>query len=343
MILKKPILFVAVLIGFWLGTKYLLPIALPFLLGAAVAVAAEPVVRPVSRRLPRAAAAGLGVSLTLLGTAAILWLAGAVAVKELTRLMQVVPKLGNTAQQGITLLRTWAEDVSRQAPAGIRPALEKTVSTVFDDGTVLVQQATQRIPQVITATLGYVGNGLISVGTGVIAAFLISSRLPKIKKAVTKRLPASWYETWLPALKRVKHALGGWLKAQCKLSGITWVIVTVGFVVLKIPYAPAWALLVAVVDAVPILGTGTVLAPWALISLLQGNHLQTIGLLCTYGAALMMRTVLEPKLVGRHLGLDSLATLICLYAGYRVWGILGMLLTPILAAAAKSVITPEPA
>ncbi len=341
--LKKTIFFIAALVILWLGTKYVLPVALPFLLGAAVAVAAEPVVRPVSRWLPRAAAAGIGVTATLVGVAAILWLVGAIAVKEVGNLVQVMPELGNTAQQGIALLRGWAEDLSRQAPESLQPALKNTVSNVFDDGTVLVRQVTQRIPALITTTLSYVGNGIISVGTGVISAFLISSRLPKLKEAAKKRLPPSWYEKWLPALRRIKRALGGWLKAQLKLSGITWIIVTVGFAVLRIRYAPAWALLVAAVDAVPILGTGTVLVPWALVSLLQGDGLQAIGLLCTYGAAAMTRTVLEPKLVGRQLGLDPLVTLICLYVGYRLWGIFGMLLTPILAAAAKSVITPEPA
>ena len=98
----------------------------------------------------------------------------------------------------------------------------------------------------------------------------------------------------------------------------------------------------AVVDAIPILGTGTVLVPWALVSLLQKESLKAIGLLCTYGAAAITRTVLEPKLVGRHLGLDPLTTLIALYAGYRFWGVLGLLLTPILASAAKSLLnTPK--
>ena len=89
----------------------------------------------------------------------------------------------------------------------------------------------------------------------------------------------------------------------------------------------------ALVDAIPILGTGTVLLPWALVSLLQHQHLRSVGLLLTYAAAFLTRTILEPRLVGRHLGLDPLVTLIFLYLGYRFWGILGMLLAPMLAAA----------
>ena len=122
---------------------------------------------------------------------------------------------------------------------------------------------------------------------------------------------------------------------------VTWGIVTVGFWVLRLPYAPAWAALVALVDAIPVLGTGTVLVPWALVSFLQGDHLGAIILLCTYAGAAITRTVLEPRLVGRQLGIDPLMTLLALYVGYRLWGFLGLVLAPIAASAIKSMLTPQ--
>jgi predicted PurR-regulated permease PerM len=119
---------------------------------------------------------------------------------------------------------------------------------------------------------------------------------------------------------------------------ITFGILTVGFWLLRIPYGIMWALLIALVDAVPVLGTGTVLVPWALVRLFQGDSLQGIGLLCVYGAAALVRTVLEPRLVGHQLGLDPLATLGALYVGYRFWGFFGMIITPLLASAALQVL-----
>ena len=70
--------------------------------------------------------------------------------------------------------------------------------------------------------------------------------------------------------------------------------------------------------------------------MLQGQTWKGLGLLGIYVVALLSRTVLEPRLVGRHLGLDPLLTLAFLYVGYRLWGIFGMILAPMLAAAAKS-------
>lgn len=339
--MKKPLMLIAAFAALWLGVKYVLPVALPFLLGAGVALAAEPLVRRAAARLPRAAAAGLGVSTALVGVAALVSLVGAVAVKELGNLAFAVPDMESTARQGLVLVQDWLVGLSEQAPEGLRPMLQRTVLNFFDDGTVLLEQVTQRLPGVLTRALSWVGDGALGLGTGVLAAFLISVRLPRIKAWVKQRLPQSWYEKYLPALRRVRKALGGWLKAQLKLSAVTWGIVTVGFLLLRIPYAPAWAALVALVDAVPILGTGTVLLPWALVCLLQGQSLRAVGLLCTYGAAFMTRSVLEPRLVGRQLGLDPLVTLIALYLGYRFWGFLGLLLTPILASAAKSLVTAE--
>ena len=74
--------------------------------------------------------------------------------------------------------------------------------------------------------------------------------------------------------------------------------------------------------------------PWALVCFLQGNTLRAIGLVCTYAVAALSRSVLEPRLVGRQLGLDPLVTLAALYAGYQLWGIGGMILSPMLAVAA---------
>ena len=168
--------------------------------------------------------------------------------------------------------------------------------------------------------------------------------MPKIKGFLKARIPISRLQPLLDTLSQLKHTLGGWLKAQMKLCAVTWGIVSLGFLIMGIPNGVLWAFLVAVVDAVPILGTGTILVPWAVVCLIKKQSLQAMGLLLIYGASAMTRTVLEPRLVGKQLGLDPLATLAALYVGYRFWGFGGLLLTPILASAAKSVLdTKKPA
>lgn len=336
--LRKALVLLGLFLLFWLVMRYLLPVLLPFFLGTLLALAAEPAVKLSMRhlKLPRGVSAGLGVTATLVLLTAALSLVGALAVKELDSLAKTIPDIQNTAQQGMDLLQDWLVGVVQQAPDGIRPLLTHTAQDLFTDEPKIMEQVTSRLPEIFTSVLGKIPNGALGVGTGILSGFMISSRLPHLKKNFANQLPRSWHEKYLPALKRVRKALGGWLKAQLKLSGITYVIVAAGFLLLRIRYGFLLALLVALVDAVPLLGTGTVLLPWALVALLQGDHLLAIGLLCIYGAAMLTRTVLEPRLVGKHLGLDPLVTLVFLYLGYRFWGIFGMVISPMLATAAKS-------
>lgn len=335
---RKALVLLGVFLVCWLAFRYLLPIFLPFLLGALIALAAEPAVKLAIRhlRLPRSAAAGLGVTATLVLLTATLSLIGALAVKELGSLAKTFPDIQDTAQQGMALLEEWLTGLAQRSPEGIRPLLTRTAQDLFSNEPHLMEQVTSRLPGIFTSVLGKLPDGALGLGTGVLAGFMISARLPVLKTALKRQLPASWHEKYLPALQHVRKSLGGWLKAQLKLSGITYLIVCAGFLLLRLPYGPLWAVLVALVDAVPLLGTGTVLLPWALVALLQSDHLQAIGLLCIYGAAMLTRTVLEPRLVGKQLGLDPLVTLVFLYLGYQFWGILGMILAPMLATAAKS-------
>ena len=344
MIVGKKLMWVAGgFIALWLGIRYVLPVTAPFLFGALLALAAEPAVNFATRKghLPRGVAAPLAVGGTLLLMTALLSLLGAAAVREIGSLVHALPDLQQTALDGVQTLQNYLTDMAEKAPEGVRPLLTDTLSRVFSDGTAVMDQVADRLPGVIGTVLGAVPDRALGFGTGILAAFMISARLPKLKAGIAARIPEKWKMTYLPAIARLRRTLWGWLKAQLTLALITWGIVTVGFLLMKIPFAPAWASLVALVDAVPLLGTGTVLVPWALVCLLQGNTARFFGLLAVYAAAAGTRTVLEPRLVGRQLGLDPLVTLGALYAGYRVWGFLGLIIAPMAAAAVKSVLSAE--
>lgn len=333
--LKKVLPIGAAAVGIWLAVRYLLPVALPFLLGAGVAWLSEPVVRPIAHKANRTLGSAVGVTLTLSVLTGVVVLLGAVAVRQMGRLTQSIPQLAEGARESLTAVGSWLSSLSQKAPARLQPLLERTASELFSDGTVVIDQLTQRLPGAVTAAIGTVGNGALSLGTGVLSAFLISARLPRLRAWVagSDRLQQA-----KSLIRPVRAALGGWLKAQLKLCALTFGILSIGFLVLGIRGSIGWAAVIALVDAVPILGTGTILIPWAAVCLLQGQSLRAIGLLCTYGAALITRTALEPRLVGDQLGLDPLMTLAALYVGYRFWGFGGLLLTPILASAVFSLV-----
>lgn len=317
----------------WLGSKYLLPLLRPFLLGALIALAAEPAVKLLHRRLglPRLPAAGIGVTATLLLAASLAGALGAVLLRQVTRLAATVPDLGNTARQGMTVLSDWLVELSQQAPAGVQPMLTDAVLRLFDDGNAVVDQAVARIPGKLASVLTQVPDSALTLGTGLLSAFMISVRLPKWKAFLKEKCKSTGLIRYLPAVRKGKQAALGWLRAQGMLMLVTWLAVSVGLWLLGIRAGALWAMAVALVDAVPMLGTGIVLLPWALVSFLQGQKLRAVGLCALVGVASLLRTTLEPRLVGKQLGLDPLVTLICLYAGYRLWGFLGLLFAPMAA------------
>lgn len=334
----KKVFWTALAVGAgYLGVRYLLPIAIPFGVGTLIALGAEPAVRLGTNRLKlkRGPAAVVSVTLTLLLTAGLVTLLGAVLVKELGKLAGAIPDV----QSGTRQLQDQLSSLADRSPDGIRPLAQRTVDDLFEDGDALMGQLSEKLPGFLSSLVSGLGSSLLGIGTAILAAYLISMRLPKLRELGRARLEQTGLSKYLPALQKFRDSLWGWLKAQGKLALITWGIVTVGFWLLKVSYAPAWAACVAMIDAIPILGTGAVLIPWSLICFWEGNTLRGAGLLALYAVAATTRTVLEPKLVGKHLDLDPLTTLAALYAGFRLWGIPGLLLTPIFASAAKSLLT----
>lgn len=338
---RKILTGAAVALVLWVGLQFLFPLLLPFLMGGLLALAAEPAVHLSQRwlRLRRGAAAGLGVGMTLLLLVGVLYLLAAIVFKELAQAAQGLPDVGMAVQDGMHILEDWLVNLAAGMPEGIAPSAQKLVTDTFRDGSTLVGQVTGRIPSAMANLLSWVSESALTLGTGVLAGFMISIRLPRIKTFFKEKLPPWWYSHGLPGIKGMKKTLGMWLRAQGKLIAITWGILTVGFLILGIPFGIFWAALIALVDAVPVLGTGTVLIPWSIVCFLQGNTWQGIGLAVIQAAAWLARTVLEPRVVGHHLDLDPLVTLGAFYAGFRLWGIPGMILAPMLAAAVKGIVS----
>ncbi len=334
---KKLGVFAGLFIAVWLGARFLLPVLLPFLFGFAVALAAEPAVALGSRKLsiPRWVCTGIGVSLTLILLTALTGLVCSLAVKELSQLANTLPDMQSTARKSTQALEGWLTDLAQRTPEGVRPMLTGNVHRLFQENQVIAQRATEKAMATAENILNSVPGSALGLGVTLLSSFMFSRRLPQLRNSFQQLRQNS---SLLSAFGTARSVFGRWLLAQLKLSGITFGIVGVGLLLLRVRYAPFLAIGIALLDALPVLGTGIVLLPWSIVSMIQGNPLLAVGLLGVYGAAAITRVVLEPKLVGNQLGLDPLLTLLFLYSGFRFWGVAGMLLSPILAAVTKCVV-----
>ena len=339
--IRKYIITAGAFLLLFLAIRYLLPLFLPFLLGAALALAAEPLVRFLSVRvhLRRWIASGIGVSMAFSFLVLLLLVLCAFILRELRQLAGILPELERTLRAGMDTADHWLTGLAGQIPGELGYVLAGHVNNFFTGGSALLDRVTGFLLRMASGILSHVPNGALSFGTGIISSFMISAKLPQIKLAIQRRLPVSQLLPALSSLKKLKATLGGWLKAQMKLSLVTFSLMAAAFLILRIPHGLLWAVLVSLVDAFPILGTGAVLIPWSLVSFLQGDRTLAFALLGLYAGVTVVRSVLEPRFLGKQLGLDPLVTLVALYAGYRLWGIGGMIIAPILAVAATQLVT----
>ena len=340
---RKLLTIAGVLLGIYLSLRYLLPLVFPFLFGAALALAAEPIVRFGCRRLhlPRPVASGIGIGMSFAFVASVVLMLAALVVRELRELTGILPDLEGSIRGGMDSVSSWLLELAGRAPGTISTMLTTSINDFFSGSSALLEQATGYLLRFASGFLSQMPGRALSFGTGIIASFMISAKLPKIKDYLSTRINVQKLQPLMDALRRIRHTLGGWLKAQLKLSGITFSVAAAGLLLLRIPYALLWAVLVAVVDVFPVLGTGTVLIPWSLVAFLQGDHLLAFGLLGLYAAAAVTRTVMEPRLVGRQLGIDPLVTLLALYVGFKLFGLPGMILAPMLAVTVTQLMEPK--
>ena len=334
--LRRAAVLLLAFLGIFLFLRYLFPLLSPFFLGSLLALAAEPLVGFLCRRcrLPRGFAAAIGVTGAFaLITLSIMLILG-LLLRQLRSLSGMAPALADGIRSGMTALSGWMLDLANKSPASLRPMISGQVQRFFSDSSSLLDRATTALLNFASGILSRIPGGALSTGTAIISSYMISSKIPAISDFLQQKLPIEKLSPFMTWLRQFRAVIFSWLKAQLKLTGITFLVATASLFLIGISPAPLWGLLVAVVDAFPVLGTGTVLIPWSLVSFLQGSRFRAFALLGIYLLTVIMRSILEPRLVGKQLGLDPLATLIALYVGFRLFGLPGMLLAPMLAVAA---------
>ncbi|MEC2054693.1 sporulation integral membrane protein YtvI [Peribacillus psychrosaccharolyticus] len=188
-----------------------------------------------------------------------------------------------------------------------------------------IQSFFQNIPGII----GWIPNTATVLVFSALATFFISKDWYRLSNLSNKLLPDKVYVSTVRIIKDLKRALFGFIKAQFTLVSITTVTVLIGLLFLKVRYSITIALICGLVDIVPYLGTGTIFIPWIIYEFISGNTSLGIGLSVLYTIVIVQRQLIEPKVLSSSIGLDPLATLVALFVGYKMIGILGLIAGPV--------------
>ena len=325
------------LLGAWVFCVFLLPALGPFVLGAAAAWAVERPVRSLTKRgvLPRWASSFVCVLALYLLAGGALALLGWAVFRELGGFVKELPALAQSLSGPLSRLEGRLLALSGRLPDGIGSGLRAGVTNFFESGALMGGKLYEWLFTFASGFLKKLPRVLLFAFTTVLAGFFSSSGLPAARVWLARRTPERWQARLREASARVRRTFGGWLLAQGKLMGVTFLLLTAGFLLLGTQYPLLFGLLVTLVDALPVFGVGTALIPWALVSFLRGQTRLGAGLALLYGAAALTRQTLEPRLLGRQFGLPPLAALMALYVGYHVLGVAGMIVFPIAAVLAR--------
>ncbi len=328
---KNLLIVVGAALAIWALAAFGLGILLPFLLGYLVARGAEPLVCRMSShsRLPRWVCTGICVTVLLALVGIALALLGKVLVTELFSFVRQLPVQLAELETPLTQLRQWLLDFVERAPDGLGVALRQWVEQLFESGSVVAEKLSEAVLSAASNLLVTLPDILLFAITAILASFMISAQLPALRQRVMRSLPRRWQQQMTACGNRLKQAMGGWIRAQLTLMGVTFGILCVGLALLGVNFPILFAGLIALIDALPVFGTGTILIPWAVLSFVQQETPMAVGLLILYGVAALTRTSLEPKLIGRQIGLNPLLTLLAMYAGFRLCGVVGMILFPV--------------
>lgn len=335
---------VLVMLGaLFLVGKYILVIVMPFLIAWGLAFSLRPAAKRLAARtgIPLRVCSVLLLTFLLCVLGILLFFGLNRLMEELGRLAEGVSSENSAIGQKISSILNTVEQLSDRIPfladssEPLRKRFDQMLTTVLQDAAGKIMAG---ITSLATELIRSVPSFALFIIVTIIAAFYFALDLDTFHRSITALLPHRLSEKLPEYGARTRRFAAKYLRAYLLLMFLTFCELFVGFTVLSVEYSLLLALIISVVDVLPVLGVGTVLVPWSVIELLSRDFKTGFGLLILWAAITVIRQIIEPKIVGGSLGLHPLVTLVGMYVGFRLFGIVGMLAAPALAVAAKVIL-----
>ena len=197
----------------------------------------------------------------------------------------------------------------------------------------MLSEAAARLGGFLSSWVGAIPNGLLYLLVTVISLIYFSLDLERINSFVAGLLPPRARKILVHLRENLLKIGLGYLKSYSLILLITFGEIFLGLVLLRVSHAAPLALIISFLDILPVIGVGTILIPWSVISIILGNHVRGIGLAVLFVVVAVIRQLIEPRIVGKNLNLHPVFTLVFIYVGYSLFGIFGVISVPIIAVA----------
>ena len=321
------ILILAIILGCVFVAPIIILLFMPFIIGGVLAWSVSPVVRFLEKKMKigRRAGSVLVIMSVIAGIGFLIYAIGNRLVRELVKFFRIMPGLWSDLEiEFIGLIQKWS---------GVLDGLPReVVEKVRELGQNIGTEAGVLIGKLSVPAAGAVGDFALNIPGIVIAviicllsAYFFVAEKDYISRVLKQMFSESLMKKCLILKQTTMDVMIGYLKAQFKIELWVYLVVCAGLLLLKIPYGYLIAIPTAFMDMLPVFGTGTILIPWTLFELLNGEYLYALGLMVIWGISQLVRQLIQPKVIGKFMGLDAIPTLILLYVGYKFAGVVGMI------------------
>lgn len=319
--LKAAIAAVAV----YLAIRFLLPLFLPFCVAGLLAMLLYPMARLLHRylRIPIFASGAFTLIVFLCGIVWALFRVGRILLNQLIAFFQNFEIYEAYLAEQVDGICNGCDKIFRLESGTVMGVLESAMAVLMD------RVQSDILPALTAKTLKFAAGTAAILGVALIvlvSTLLMIKDMEDYKKTIQK-----WKSYPIPG-KIIAGLSGGgaaYLKTQLILLCIIAAVLSLGFFLLKNPYALVFGIGIAIFDAFPVLGSGLILVPWAILRLLAGEYFQAIVLLILYLICQVIRDVAEPKLLGGKLGIRPVVSMMSIYVGLKLFGVPGVILGPL--------------
>lgn len=336
----KTILYIGLIVlAAYLLFKYVAPLVAPFIIAVFLAFLIEPLVGIMQNRvrLPRPVAVAFTMLVVFGGLVLVITLAVTRLIVELVHLSTFLPKYILNIQSVLQLWEKKAGNYYANLPADVIQFVNQELSTsnlnsVIERAQILTGKALNVVLQLVSAVPFWVVLVIISG----IATYFMSKDKKVILMFWIKALPAPWGKKSLDIAKDIFQAIINYVRAQLVLITITFLQTMIGLYIIDAPYVLLMALIIGVADLIPVLGPSSIYIPWIIWEFMTGDSSFAVKLLLLFAIVIIVRQILETKIVSSTMGLHPLATLMSMYVGLKLLGGLGVVAGPLFLITLKA-------
>lgn len=332
---KKMIKAILGVVGGYIFIKYILTYTIPFIVAWIIASGLQKIVKWLNEKIQMQR--GIGTMLSMVTVlSGISW--GVVAlirkiVIQANNLYQRIPLYREEILSTISVISDKTKNLFSALPISSPISLERMIDELFQGvagflGPFLSKgsiNVVSKVPNIMFLTI-----------ITLLSIFFMTRDYEEIKAFLITQIPNSMRKKFMVLKEDLVNALGGYLRTQLILMCITMSICFIGFLMLGVNNSVLLAITIGMVDALPIFGSGLFLIPWSLYNVILGQYSVALGLAGMYGLIVIVRQTVEPRVLSNQIGVYTLVTLMGMYIGFRVLGVFGLILGPVVVVVLKT-------